>query len=349
MNRDANEMQQAVSRTLRDSLGKLQRTAEELNQAVSDLVSACSSSRPANALSPMLRAQTSAASLAASLEVLTRFVTGAMQPAASPMPEADVVPEPPPAPVAPKPVEAEAAQVAETANAAQVAEVANAAQVAETVAPPQASEIVEGNGGPANAPVPVGMADFQGNPQETVAEQFQPDQHPDQPDQFDRERLQEAVRAEVTAEVFQAEALQTETSQAESLPAEAFQENDSQSAPVETAVNETLPAVAAGFDLSTLPAEEQELHRRANRVAKVSMQDIKMLRPNDVRLGKEQRDLCWRLRDDIEKAHKEYDRRFQTISNHPVDYFYDWLVEILADGDSQAIGEYPYPSAVFRH
>src|SRR5260370_571242 len=31
--------------------------------------------------------------------------------------------------------------------------------------------------------------------------------------------------------------------------------------------------------LNRLSPEEQELHRRANRVAKVSMQDIKMLRP----------------------------------------------------------------------
>src|SRR5262249_22952441 len=36
------------------------------------------------------------------------------------------------------------------------------------------------------------------------------------------------------------------------------------------------------FDVNRLSSEEQELHRRANRVAKVSMQDIKMLRPEQV-------------------------------------------------------------------
>ena len=102
------------------------------------------------------------------------------------------------------------------------------------------------------------------------------------------------------------------------------------------------------FNLDLLPPEEQELHRRAFRVAKVSMQDIKMLRPEDIRLGRENKDLCFRLRDDIEKAHKEYDRRFQSIQGHPVDYFYDWMVEILAGGDPQALGEYPYPSPVLR-
>ena len=109
------------------------------------------------------------------------------------------------------------------------------------------------------------------------------------------------------------------------------------------------PAGAApSFSLDSLPPEEQELHRRAFRVAKVSMQDIRMLRPEDVRLGRQNKDLCVRLRDDIEKAHKEYDRRFGAIQGHPVDYFYDWLVEILAGGDPQALGEYPYPSPVLR-
>jgi hypothetical protein len=96
------------------------------------------------------------------------------------------------------------------------------------------------------------------------------------------------------------------------------------------------------FDVNQLSAEEQELHRRANRVAKVSMQDIKMLRPEQVRLGREQKDLCIRLKDDIEKAHREYDRRFKPIMDHPVDYFYRWMVEILAEGDAHALGEYPY-------
>ena len=96
------------------------------------------------------------------------------------------------------------------------------------------------------------------------------------------------------------------------------------------------------FDVNRLSPEEQELHRRANRVAKVSMQDIKMLRPEQVRLGRENRDICIRLKDDIEKAHREYDRRFKPIMDHPVDYFYRWLVEILADGDPHALGEYPY-------
>ena len=106
---------------------------------------------------------------------------------------------------------------------------------------------------------------------------------------------------------------------------------------------------AGAFNVNRLSPEEQELHRRANRVAKVSMQDIKMLRPEQVRLGREHKDICVRLRDDIEKAHREYDRRFKPIMDHPVDYFYRWMVEILAEGDAHALGEYPYATTATRH
>jgi hypothetical protein len=111
------------------------------------------------------------------------------------------------------------------------------------------------------------------------------------------------------------------------------------------------PAAVAtpAFDIASLPSEIQDLHRRANRVAKVAMQDIKLLRPKDVRLGRENKDICVRLRGEIDKARKEYDRRFRTILDHPVDYFHHWMVEILAEGDAETLGEYPYPSPVLRH
>jgi hypothetical protein len=122
---------------------------------------------------------------------------------------------------------------------------------------------------------------------------------------------------------------------------------------IETAAIEIPPSAAerefeGDFDVNRLSSGEQELHRRANRVAKVSMQDIKMLRPDQVRLGRENKDLCIRLKDDIEKAHREYDRRFKPIMDHPVDYFYRWMVEILGEGDPHTLGEYPY-STPARH
>src|ERR1700692_1228668 len=77
---ESNAVEQAVARALRDNLERIQRTSDELQQSINDIVAACSSSKPTNALPPMLRAQTAAASLAAALEVLTRFTAMAMQP-----------------------------------------------------------------------------------------------------------------------------------------------------------------------------------------------------------------------------------------------------------------------------
>jgi hypothetical protein len=118
--------------------------------------------------------------------------------------------------------------------------------------------------------------------------------------------------------------------------------------PEALSIEDLIAEEPAIFDVSRLPIEEQELHRRAYRIAKVAMQDIQLLRPEDVRLGREHRDLCTRPRSDLDKARKEYDRRFRTILDHPVDYFHHWMVAILAAGDAEALGEYPYPSPVLR-
>lgn len=233
-------LEEAVARALRDNLVPLQRTADELHQAYADLVAACSSSRPSNALPAMLRAQTTAAALAAGLSVLSNFVAVALNPGLHNEKEDR--------------------------------------SVAPTAAPAVALE-----------PEP----DFEFAEEPIVA-------------------VPEVAAEEVAAE-------------------------------------EAVVAETPAFQLTSLPSEVQDLHRRANRVAKVAMQDIKLLRPQDAREARENKNICERLRSDLDKARKEYDRRFRTILDHPVDYFHYWMVEILAEGDPMALGEYPYPSPVLHH
>jgi hypothetical protein len=268
----------AVSRALRDNLTPLQRTADELQHAYADLVAACSSSKPGNALPALLRAQSAAAALAAGLSVLSNFVAVAWNPR-DPLPgETDTTDDSSAVAVEEEPVAEEAAA------------------------------------------------------QQPVAA------HPDPEIEWvDEPRADSAVAAN-TAEDSSTEAVSLETlSNAEAELAAAI-------LPEEAAVAET-----QAFDIAALSSEMQDLHRRANRVAKVAMQDIKLLRPKDVRLGREHKDVCTRMRGDLDKARKEYDRRFRAIEGHPVDYFYHWLVEILAEGDAETLGEYPYPSPVLRH
>jgi uncharacterized damage-inducible protein DinB len=317
---EPNAVEQAVSRTLRDNLEKIQRTADELHQAVNDMVAACASSRASNALPAMLRAQTSAASLAATLEVLSRFVTSALQPAMRMPFETDIFRAPsmsaPPLPAIEPPPPApshsmEEVQWTTPVPAVPIPPVPEIPPLVDrTLAVPEINPLVEA---PAFSDVP---ATVEPAPAMEAANWSDPDPEPvglPEP-QPDFELI-----------------LPDETQQAAEAP-QALEQVEA--APV--------------FNLDLLPPDEQELHRRAFRVAKVCMQDIRMLRPEDVRLGREKKDLCSRLRDDIEKAHKEYDRRFQAIHSHPVDYFYDWMVEILGGGDPKALGEYPYPSPVLR-
>ena len=277
-------LEEAVSRALRDNLAPLQRTADELHHAYADLVAACGSSRPSNALPALLRAQTAAAALAAGLSVLSNFVAVALNPR-----------------------DQQSYEENEFAGASSTAAVAVAAEAAEDVAedeaaPESARETVE-----LEEPAAPAVA---------------------------RGAVQSSPEAELEWVEEPEEVLHAAPEVAAVPPA---------APPPEVEVAEE------AFELANLPREEQELHRRANRVAKVAMQDIKLLQPKEVRLGREHKDICVRLRVDIDKARKEYDRRFRAIQDHPVDYFYDWMVEILADGDANALGEYPYPSPVLRH
>ena len=259
-------------------------------------MSACSSAKPGNTLPHVLRAQTAASSLAATLDVLSRFITSALQPGwGAPLSQAELASE----------VERQAPPAA--AEQARPVQFAAAMPAAPVVLEPE--PIQE----PAPEPAPAvleetlrAVASETEASERTAAAEFAP-------------RIEVPIMSEQTV----AEAV-------------------AQLQPVQTVVERPV------FDLGSLPADQQELHRRANRVAKVSMQDIKMLRPGDVRAGKENNDLCVRLRDDIERAHKEYERRFHAILDHPVDYFYAWMVEILGEGDPRSLGEYPYPSLVAR-
>ena len=262
---ESSAIEQAIARALRDNLEHIQRSSEELHHSVNDVVAACGSNKPTNALPSLLRAQTSAAALAASLEVLSRFITVSMQSGQR------------------SPFEAQITEL-----------------VGKVAAPPPAA------------------------PQRPVPAQPVP------------------MASKVQAEPEVGEPIETELElHPEPAPLPRME-------PTAAAIAGE-PEMDGDFNVSRLSPEEQELHRRANRVAKVSMQDIKMLRPEQVRIGREKKDLCIRLKDDIEKAHREYDRRFKPIMDHPVDYFYRWMVEILADGDAHALGDYPYATPARHH
>jgi hypothetical protein len=276
-------LEDAVSRALRDNLAPLQRTADDLHQAYADLVAACSSSRPSNALPAMLRAQTAASALAAGLSVLSNFVAVALHPG-------------------------------------------------------ERGGSDGGNRATASALVELGEESLV--PADSLAEEVE----------FESECAQETPNVPAAEPIPTVVFEQSIAAEPEPPSVEAAAQGSVVAEkPAEAAVQEVAAVETQALDIGGLPPEIQDLHRRANRAAKVTMQDIKLLRPNDVGLGREHKDICQRLRIDLDRARKEYDRRFRAILDHPVDYFHRWMVEILAEGDSDALGEYPYPSPVLRH
>ena len=301
-------LEEAVSRALRDNLAPLQRTADELQTAYADLIAACSSTRPSNALPAMLRAQTAASSLAAGLSVLSNFVAVALNPrehadwssdasaaAAVAEPEVEETPEEAPA---------------ETPVAAEAVE-----------APDSVPVVLHTESAPTETPKSEAVVELEWNDAPAVVES----------------NHAPTVEHEVTLSDAAAEDAQEKVAISDAMASN------------ESATNTMAQAEVPTFDVASLTPDLQDLHKRANRVAKVAMQDIQLLRPKDVRLGREHQDICERLRPDLDKARKEYDRRFRAILDHPVDYFHRWMVEILAGGDEKSLGDYPYPSPVLRH
>jgi len=306
MTPDSSSMDQAVSRAIRSNLESLQRQSEELHQAVADLISACGSSRPANALSATLRAQSAAAALGASLEVLGRFIASVGQ---SPRRGDDYSPRemetvreiPVPAPT-PLPMSVVSAPISEPTPISEAADISSA----------------ENN--------------FSAPPPTTI-----------DGSKYDSAPVGAVVEDEEVSEVEEPSLPQQEFPVQESTVHESIEESLPETV-AEIPSNGASTTDTAAFDVASLPQDQQEMHRRANRVAKVSMQDIQLLKPKQVQEGREQHDICIRLKDEIGKARKEYERRFQPILGHGVDYFYHWMVEVLGKGDPETLGEYPYSS-----
>lgn len=97
-------------------------------------------------------------------------------------------------------------------------------------------------------------------------------------------------------------------------------------------------AHAAEPAIDQLPAEQQELHKKARRFAKLLVDEIKLYNQAKVTEGKQNRDLYRLLREDIEKSRATYDKRYGSTPVAPAKYFDSEVVRILADNDRSLMG-----------
>lgn len=84
--------------------------------------------------------------------------------------------------------------------------------------------------------------------------------------------------------------------------------------------------------------EEEEIHRKARRFAKLLVDEIKLYNKTKVDEGRQNRDLYSRLEDDIVKSRSTYDKRYGNTPAAKGDYFNQELIRNLANNDQTLLG-----------
>lgn len=90
--------------------------------------------------------------------------------------------------------------------------------------------------------------------------------------------------------------------------------------------------------------EERRLHNDARRFARLLVSEIKLYNEQKVKEGREAADLYERLREAIDRSREMYDKRVQPPVAARFDYFHYEVVNTLAEGDENRLGE-SYPGA----
>ena len=98
------------------------------------------------------------------------------------------------------------------------------------------------------------------------------------------------------------------------------------------------PANVARANAAAAPTEDAKKHDEARRFARLLVSEIKLYNESKVEQGRKNRDLYDRLKDDIDRSRQMYDERIGDDVRKSSNYFYDELVRILANGNSDALG-----------
>ena len=87
-----------------------------------------------------------------------------------------------------------------------------------------------------------------------------------------------------------------------------------------------------------IAAEDQEVHKKAKRFAKLLVDEIKLYNQAKVTEGRQKHDLYDRLKEDIEKSRTTYEKRYGQTAAASGDYFSREVLRILAENDASLMG-----------
>jgi len=112
---------------------------------------------------------------------------------------------------------------------------------------------------------------------------------------------------------------------------------------VASAAAEAVPAAARTAAAVATPdsewtADERDVHLRAQRFARLLVEEIKLYNEDKVAEGRASGNLYDRLREDIDKSRASYNKRYGSSQAASADYFTKELVRILADDDASLLG-----------
>jgi hypothetical protein len=120
------------------------------------------------------------------------------------------------------------------------------------------------------------------------------------------------------------------------------QQNFTQQAETRAPAVESSPAAGAR---SAALDEEERLHKDARRFARLLVSEIKLYNEQKVAEGRRNNDLYDRLKEDIDRSRQMYEKRVSPVVAARFDYFYDELVNTLAEGDKARLGsDHPGPT-----
>jgi hypothetical protein len=97
------------------------------------------------------------------------------------------------------------------------------------------------------------------------------------------------------------------------------------------------PAVAAD-PFAELSPEDADVHRKAQRFARLLVDEIKLYNQAKVTEGRKHKDLYDRMKDDIEKSRSTYQKRYGNTAAASANYFQQEVVRSLAEDDVTIMG-----------
>jgi len=114
--------------------------------------------------------------------------------------------------------------------------------------------------------------------------------------------------------------------------------DEAEAGPWPTSQAETTAAEAIAEGVATTNAEDEQVHTKAKRFARLLVDEIKLYNQDKVSEGRKNRDLYDRLNDTIEKSRATYQKRYGDTVAASGNYFQHELIRSLAEDDASEMG-----------